>query len=236
MRAAVRTGEALVRHEVKHPEGIELFNRLSRAALFALGGNEQTLITVQQVLEATPTEIVTASDVRRINEELSKQKILKLEAERRVTELERTNQNLLESAAERRGQAQRWKEELEAAELKAKTPVEALVFELPPGIKSETELKEQLTKNNEELKSENDRLLAGVESTKDKLLAIQTSFNNAEQTRNALDELESDLYLLHAKFPASMVQKMASGTPEIVEKLKSIAQALRALAVVMDVN
>ncbi len=236
IRAAVRTGEALVRHEEKHPEGIELFSRLSRAALFALGGNEDTLVTVQEVLAANPEANVTAADVRRLNEQLQEKTIALLETEKRMSAIEDTNVSLTQKLDERRTQVSDWRERAELAEQRAKTPVEAVVYKLPEGVKNEDELRHNLQRENASLKTEADRLRSAVDRESIKLTEVQRTLGTAEQIKHVLVDLESEIQLLRAKFTRAMVERMTSGTPAVKERLKSIAAEFRAMASAIDVD
>lgn len=236
IRAAVRTGSALVNHEKQYPEGIEFFDQMSRAALFAIGGNEQTLIAVQEVLQADPAGKITAEDVRRIAAELSSETIARLEAEKKLSAVEQTNVELCERLEERKTQAMRWKGIAEQAQIDAKTPVEAIKYALPKGVASEVELKETLTKENSELKDENERILSRLKQEGEKLQSLQRTLSLTEQSKVALDDLQADVSMMLAKYPKALAERMASVAPAIKEQFKAIAADLRSLAVALDVE
>lgn len=236
LRAAVRTGKALALHEDKYPAGIEVFDHLSRAALFVLGGNEATLVSVQQALEKSPEMSMTADEIRKLIETLNQEKVLRLETEQRLGVVQQANLDLAESAAQRREQATRWRERAETAETAAKTPVEAVVFKLPPGVKSEEDLREKLQQENAKLKTNNEQLKSSVETNTEKLKEVRSNLQSSEQTKNVLEDLDSDLHLMIAKFPRALTERMGSGTPAVKQQLKDIAKNLRALASAIDVD
>lgn len=236
IRTAVRTGEALLNYENKHPDGIEYFDTMSRAALFALGGNEQTLIAVQDVLKSNTAGKVTAEDVRKISEELNIQTIEKLKAQQQLAAVQQTNVELCESLAERKEQSERWKESSKRFEAEAKTPVQAIEYQLPKGVASEIALKNQLTGQISDLKLESDRLATRVTKDGEKLQSLQRSISVTEQSIHVLEDLQADVSMMLAKFPKALAERMASGTPETKELLKAIAADLRTLASTIDVS
>lgn len=236
IRAAVRTGESLIRHEKNYPEGIEQFDRLSRAALLALGGNEETLVAVQQVLADNPDKGLTAKSIRQIQDELKEEKLLRLQTEIRLKTIEETNAELALSITERREQAARWREKAEKAEKEARTPVEALVYQLPPGVRSEDELRTTLQTENTALLKNKERLLSDVNTSTEELIKIQKGLVTFKHVSNMLEMLEADVHLIRSKFPAVLVEKLMVNSPESKDRLRVIAFELRAIAAAIDVQ
>lgn len=236
IRSAIRTGEALMGYEASHPETIEYFDTMSRAALLAVGGNPETLEAIHQVFQTNPDARVTVEEVRKIKEQLNVETIERLKAEQQLNAVQQINVGLCESLTERKEQVERWQGIAEKAQIEAKTPVQAIEFQLPKGVASEIELKEILTKEISGLQQESKQLSARMNEDAEKLQTLKRMLSVTEQTKLALENLQAGVSLMLAKFPKALADRMASSTPEVKEQLKSIAADLRTLALALDVS
>lgn len=234
--AAIRSGEALMGYEASHPDTIAMFDTMSRAALLSIGGNAETLEAIHQVFQADPGARVTIEEVRKIKEQLNVETIERLKAEQQLNAVQQINVGLCESLAERKEQVERWQGIAEKAQIEAKTPVQAIEFQLPKGVASEIELKEILTKEISGLQQESKHLSARMNEEAEKLQTLKRTLSVTEQTKLALEDLQAGVSLMLAKFPKALADRMASSTPEVKEQLKSIAADLRTLALALDVS
>lgn len=237
IRAAVRSGEILAKMQTAEPDGVAIFSRLSRAALFALGDTPEMMSEVKEILENNPKEAPTAKEIKDLKDSLRKQteSTLNSEAElakaiEKIRQVNQNNADVNNMLVERENEVVTLKKQNFDLDKKAKTPVESLIPSLPKGVKNEAEM---LDKLNADIKDkQNQQRLAAQEfdATTNKLSNVKRSLAQHEQTADALKQFETDISALLTKFPDVLLQTMTATSTAVKETIGRIAVKLHTLA------
>lgn len=257
VRAAVRAGKMIVENfSSLDADRRKRISSLSRSALFALSSAPQEVAErVHQALEAEATQIPTAAQISEWRREAE---LAKAEAEQvaakaaadideanerlRIAQLDAESRELERSKLEARHAQQEamlraandsviaLRQELAERKRAERTPVEAIVHKLPPGVQSEAEALEAIREQIATETARRDKLKSNVETTQRTLQDVQRSLENHKQSADVLAQIQEDLSRMFQKFPAVLVTSLTTKTPAAKDALKDIAGKLRALA------
>jgi hypothetical protein len=237
IRAAVRSGEILDKMLQVEPDGTAVFQRLSRAALFALGGSPELAGEVKQILLDNPDNVLTAAEIKDLKQTLRSQNesMATMQDELRQTTAQLTNLQVVSAdvngmLAERESQVVGLIARNDQLVKEAKTPVESLVPTLPPGVKSEAELLRQLNGDIEQKQNELQKVVIKVNAEEQKLARVQISLAVHTQEAGDLTKLEADLSAVINKYPEALFNRLDETTPVLRAAFSEFASRLRKLA------
>ncbi|TBR76981.1 MAG: hypothetical protein EPN64_04470 [Burkholderiaceae bacterium] len=116
------------------------------------------------------------------------------------------------------------------AERRARTPVEAIEYKLPPGVHDAAEALAKLKRDIAGESARRDKLVADIATSKRALESVQNSFKTHEESAGTLSSMKSAVGLLIQKYSPALIASMAQHTPTVKSALKDIATGLRAFA------
>lgn len=234
IRAAVRTGKNISRltRDTGSDESLNVLSNLSRAALFAFGDapeviQEKLLEEVAHVIEERNGKAPGAEEIKRKIEELSLDLV---EKDDLIKAKDGAIHRLNNALNARETECIEMRGEIDRLQKKMSNQAQAVVHQLPPGIKDAQDLKNQIE---EEISRKRDELAhAEAESLKLKEeIARQTKTASLRaHAQNALDALESDIKNLQMKYTEVLADKIRGADRNNQQTLDRLANCLRAMA------
>ncbi len=235
---------------------LEKLSRLSRNALFALAdATPETIERVDGHLDENGKKPPTAAQItqwsqsaqlardeaeiemanlraqagelaeilKQAQDDLRIKESMRMKLERQVSE----QAELIKAAGDTVLELRKGKAEAEKA---ARTPVEAIVHALPPGVKSEAEALKKIQKEVAEATARRNKLVDQANETARKLSDINVTFQAHKQSADIVTKIRNDVNRLVAEFSPELLSSLKSNTPITKNALKEIASHLRAFA------
>lgn len=236
---------------------LERMSQLSRSALFVLANIDEDIAgnVITQIVESASEVTPTAAQIRQIaldsklaiaeSDERTSNMACELEQKKEMlNELQHTldskesDRLLLEKQVAEQAEMIKaagdtvvaLRKEKAEAERRARTPVEAIEYKLPPGVHDAAEALAKLKRDIAAESARRDKLVADIATSKRALESVQSSFKTHEESAGTLSSMKSAVGLLIQKYSPALIASMAQHTPTVKSALKDIATGLRAFA------
>lgn len=233
VRAAVRTGKSLARlSQNGEASGLDALAGLSRAALIAFGEatpevQDRLITEIEEATEARNGKGPTAKEINNRIEELSAHLAEKDESIKTKNDaLHRMNTAL--NAREQ--EAAQLRDEVAKLHRKLDNQAQAVVHQLPPGVKDAKEYLAQVENQLSRSKDELARVEGDIAKHKEDIQRSMKDEQRKAYAKNALTELENDIRNLSMKYTDVLIEKIRAADKTTIHNLEHIANKLRAMA------
>lgn len=236
IRHAVRTGGNLVRLSRENGgDNVVVLEELSRSALFAFGDAPQEvqsklLGTIAEIIEDRNGKAPTSGEVQALAARLAEAEGLLQEKDGFIKAKDAALHRLNTALNAREEEAAQTRQEIDSLHRKIANAAQAVVQELPAGVK---DVKTLIKKLEDELHHKQ-QIMGQVEADtarmRDEAAAAKKSLDQRVYAQNAMDALESDIKNMQMKYSQVLVEKIRAADRAHVTALGHLANGLRALA------
>lgn len=234
IRAAVRTGKTILRvtQGGEKKEAIHALASLSRAALFAFGDapaevQEELLNVLTHVVDERQGEGMTAKEINQKIQELS---VDLLEKENLIKSKDLALLRISNALTAREAEAAQSREEINQLQKKISNQAQAVVHQLPPGIKDAEEMKRKIEYDISMKKDELARIDFECKKMREEQEKQERKIQHQRYAQSALDALENDINEIQKKYTNVLIEKIYTSNKNNAIKLEHLSNSLRALA------